>query len=148
MKKGLGGSFSYCSLGEQMSQEDLLRGKNLPPYDTLAKYVFYTATGHSLQSFKQNKDFFVTKFDKDTAFFMFYKPELDFLRSHDSALDLDKIENLQHFMKKKQCSKALVFAWACYYPVEELSDKGIQFCQLPFAIYQTEGQTEGPTGGL
>ena len=138
LRKGLGGSFSYCALGQPISQANLLRGKNLPTYDSLAKHVFYTATGQSLHSFKENKDFFVSRTRNDTAVFVVYKPDVDFLRSDDSAIDIDRFERLQHLMKQKKCPKALVFAWACYYPVEELLDKGIRFCQLPFSICGTE----------
>ena len=43
--EGLGGSFTYCSLGEPIHIENLLAGKGLPAFEALARYVFYTATG-------------------------------------------------------------------------------------------------------
>ena len=45
LKNGLGGSFTYCTLGDEVSEENLLKGKSLPSYEALSKYVFYTATG-------------------------------------------------------------------------------------------------------
>jgi len=45
IKKGLGGTFSYFKLGQPMRQESLLDGTNLPDYEALAGYVFFTATG-------------------------------------------------------------------------------------------------------
>jgi adenine-specific DNA-methyltransferase len=45
LKAGLGGTFSYFRLGKPMRQESLLDGSNLPDYEALAGYVFFTATG-------------------------------------------------------------------------------------------------------
>gem|GEM_PF-3662026 len=53
---GLGGSFTFCELGAPMRIESLLSGKDMPGYEALARYVFYTATGHSL--------------DKNTAWYL------------------------------------------------------------------------------
>ncbi|MCY4431472.1 MAG: site-specific DNA-methyltransferase, partial [Rhodospirillales bacterium] len=44
LASGFGGSFSYFQLGAPMRQESLLDGSNLPDYETLAGYVFFTAT--------------------------------------------------------------------------------------------------------
>ena len=45
LKNGLGGSFTYCTLGEEISPEKMLTGEHLPDYDTLARHLVYTATG-------------------------------------------------------------------------------------------------------
>ena len=45
LKNGLGGSFTWCALGDEMSIENMLTGKNLPDYETLARHLVYTATG-------------------------------------------------------------------------------------------------------
>ena len=64
-KKGLGGSFAYCTLGEEISKENIIKGKSLPSYDTLARYVYYTATGETLKTLKEDKDFYVGKTKSD-----------------------------------------------------------------------------------
>ena len=51
--EGLGGSFTFCTLGEEMTMEKLL-GSGLPTYEALAKYVFFTATGRTLQDVAQS----------------------------------------------------------------------------------------------
>ncbi|MFI3187763.1 MAG: site-specific DNA-methyltransferase, partial [Methylococcaceae bacterium] len=48
LKAGLGGSFTFCELGKEISIEKIITGESLPDYGALAKYVFYTATGKSL----------------------------------------------------------------------------------------------------
>jgi len=53
--EGLGGSFTYCTLGEEMDIGRLLVGDKLPTFDALAKYVFYTATGHTLAEVPKQK---------------------------------------------------------------------------------------------
>ena len=136
LKNGLGGSFTYCTLGDEVSEENLLKGKSLPSYEALSKYVFYTATGNTLGKFKPNNNFYIAKVDGDTAFFVVYKPSKEFLGSNDSALSLERKELIQKIMKQKKCSKAIVFASACFYSLKELSQEKITFCQLPFAIHK------------
>ncbi len=139
LKEGLGGSFTYCTLGDKITEETLLQGKSLPSYEVLSKYVFYTATGQAIHRVKENKDFYVTKVREDTAFFVIYKPDQKFLRTDASALHLDRKRRVQEIMKQKKCSQAIVFASACFYPPEELSNEKITFAQLPFAIHRMVG---------
>ena len=139
LKNGLGGSFTYCTLGSEISEENLLKGKSLPSYEALSKYVFYTATGKTLRKFTPNDKFYITKLSGDTAFFVIYKPNKKFLASNDSALSLERKEIIQKIMKQKKCSKAIVFASVCFYSLKELSQERITFCQLPFAIHRILG---------
>ena len=139
LKKGLGGSFTYCTLGKEINEENLLREKRLPSYGVLAKYVFFTATGRSIENVEKNDDYFVAKVGDDTAFFVIYKPDRKFLRSNGSSLDLTRKEKIQKLMGQKKCAKAIVFAPVCFYPIKELSQDGIRFCQLPFDIHRIIG---------
>ena len=139
LKNGLGGSFTYCTLGSEISEENLLKGRSLPSYEALSKYVFYTATGKTLGKFTPNDKFYITKLSGDTAFFVIYEPNKKFLASNDSALSLERKEIIQKIMKQKKCSKAIVFASVCFYSLKELSQERITFCQLPFAIHRILG---------
>ena len=47
---GLGGSFTYCTLGEAVELEKILLGKSLPSYDSLAPVIFHMATNQTLES--------------------------------------------------------------------------------------------------
>ncbi len=93
LKNGLGGSFAYCTLGEEMSIEKMLTGKHLPDYETLARHLVYTATGQSPDKIRKTKgkDGFFHE-TKDRLFYLIYEPNLDFLRSTGSALN--SIRNL------------------------------------------------------
>ena len=140
LKKGLGGSFTYCTLGKEINEENLIKGKSLPTYKVLSGYVYYVATGQTLEKVNENEDFYIGKSDKDTAFFVIYKPNIKFLRSRESALNLDRKEKIQKIMKQKGCKKAVVFAPVHYFDsANELAKDGIIFCQLPFAIYKMAG---------
>ena len=81
LKKGLGGSFTYCTLGEEINTTNLLKGKNLPDYKQLAEYVFYTATGKSLNKpAPTNPTWFIGETEL-CKFHLIYKPDIQFLRS-------------------------------------------------------------------
>ena len=140
LKKGLGGSFTYCTLGKEINEESLIKAKILPSYDILARYVFHTATGEALETFNESQDFYVGKTKQGTAIFVVYKPNKSFLKSTDSALNLERESSVFKSMKIKHCKKAYVFAMACFVPQEELSEKKIVFCQIPFAIHRIVGR--------
>ena len=45
LREGLGGSFTYCTLGEPIDAERMLTGETLPNYPDLAAHLLYTAKG-------------------------------------------------------------------------------------------------------
>ena len=45
LREGLGGSFTYCTLGEPIEVEAMLTGKKLPTYTALATNLLFTAAG-------------------------------------------------------------------------------------------------------
>jgi adenine-specific DNA-methyltransferase len=136
LKEGLGGSFTFCELGKEISIEKILTGESLPAYDALAKYVFYTATGKSLEgAVKASPDYFVGETDLYEVYLV-YKPDIAFLRSNDSALNAAKLEAIA---KRKSKKEKLVFATAKYMGQKELSGQNITFCQLPYAIHKVVG---------
>ena len=139
LKKGLGGSFTYCTLGKEINTENLLMGKNLPDYKQLAEYVFYTATGESLNKIaKANPSWFIGE-TKNYKLHLVYKPDLDFLRSKGSALHEDLAETIKKFNESSN-KISLVFAPAKYITQKELlKDYNIQFCQLPYDIHKIMG---------
>jgi len=134
LKNGLGGSFTFCKLGDEFNIEKILTGETLPKYEALANYVFYTATGKSLETpAKQKTDYFVGETDLYEVY-LIYQPDIAFLRSNESALNAKMVEIIsQRSASKKQ---KLVFASAKYMGQNELSDHKIIFCQLPYAIHK------------
>jgi adenine-specific DNA-methyltransferase len=136
LKAGLGGSFTFCELGKEISIEKIITGESLPDYGALASYVFYTATGKSLDGeAKEKLDYFVGETDLYEVY-LIYKPDIAFLRSNDSALNDIKLLAIAARNSKKE---KLVFATAKYMGQKELSAQNISFCQLPYAIHKVVG---------
>ena len=52
--EGLGGSFTFATLGPEMSLDKLL-SDGLPTFEALAKYVFFTATGRTLSEVRSRR---------------------------------------------------------------------------------------------
>ncbi len=135
LKKGLGGSFTYCTLGDEVNAENMLTGKNLPDYETLARHLYWTATGQSPDKIRKQrgKDGFFYE-TKDRLFYLIYDPKLTFLRSPDSALNSDRANRIAKEAKKKS-KTAFVFATHKFMGQQELTDMKMVFCQLPYVIY-------------
>ena len=134
---GLGGSFTFCTLGEPIQIESLLTGEGLPRYEALARYVFYTATGQSQDSLgKRAEDGFVG----ETELFrihLFYQPELDWLRSNEAALNAERVVAVAK--GNTGGKRAIVFAVAKFMSQRELTAQRIEFCQLPYAVHRILG---------
>ncbi|MCY4166248.1 MAG: site-specific DNA-methyltransferase [Gammaproteobacteria bacterium] len=131
LKSGLGGSFSYFELGKPMRQESLLDGSNLPSYEKLASYVFFTATGEGfLPERIRRKDWFIGS-SRLYDVFLIYEPEVETLKN--MALTLDKARALPPAQHNRN---RLVFAPTKYLDREFLHQYRITFQQLPFQIYE------------
>ncbi|QHN09249.1 site-specific DNA-methyltransferase [Proteus columbae] len=135
--KGINGSFTYCTLGEPIQIESLLTGKGMPSFDALARYVFYTATGKSLETVaKTSADGFIGETDL-FRIHLFYRPDSEWLRSNEAALNADKIEIISKNNATKK--RTIVFAVAKFMSQKNLTEKRIEFCQLPYAIHRIMG---------
>ena len=135
LRKGLGGTFTYCTLGDEINVENMLRGKNLPDYKQLAKYIFYTATGKSLDKVAKSNNVWFIGETKTHIFHLVYKPDVNFLKSKESALHLDLAGEVKNFNKTSKIS--LVFGPSKYIAQKELKrDYNINFCQLPWAVHK------------
>ncbi len=134
---GLGGSFTFCTLGEPIEIENLLSGKGLPGFDTLARYVFYTATGRSLESIAApSADGFVG----ETELFrihLFYQPDTAWLRSNEAALNAERVAAITK--GNKTGKRSIVFAVAKFMSQKDLTRERIEFCQLPYAVHRILG---------
>ncbi len=132
----LGGTFTFASLGPEMSLDKLL-AEGLPTFEALARYVFYTATGRTLSDIpKKAKGGFIG----DTEGFrvhLLYQQDKKWLQSNDAALTEKLVDEMlaENIAKKK----LLVFAAAKFMSQRELSRKGVEFCQLPYAIHRILG---------
>ena len=129
LRDGSGGSFSYFQLGAAMRQESLLDGSNLPDYEKLAGYLFFTATGEEHDPATVRKDDWFIGRSRRYDVFLLYEPDIQKLK--DMALTLDVARKLPSSERLK-----LVFAPCKYLDREFLQKYRITFQQLPFQIYQ------------
>ena len=140
LKAGLGGSFSYFELGAPMQQESLLSGKDLPEFEALAGYVFFTATGEQFDPGKIDRDTgFIGRSRRGDVYLIY---EADRERIKDLALTLEFARSLPN---PKRANR-LVFAPTKYLDQEFLDLYRITFCQLPFQIYQAIDALADGTG--
>jgi len=130
LREGLGGTFSYFELGKPIELQSILSGKNLPTYKELARYIFYTATGEEFDESTVNESTHFIGTSKEYEVYLFYKPDIEYLKN--TALTLDRAKALGPFNKKKR----LVFAPTKYLDQEHLDQLRIDFAQLPFEIYK------------
>lgn len=137
--EGLGGSFTYCTLGPAVEMDKMLTGESLPDFMALGSVLFHTATNEAFNP--------AAAFEKDghgylgeSAIYhvwLIYKPTLDFLKSREAALTLSKAEAL---VKSKPGKRHLVFAPARFVSQKLLNEAGlpVEFAPLPFALYRVE----------
>ena len=135
--EGLGGSFTYCTLGLPMEIEGMLTGEALPPYEPLAAYLLHTASGIThgeSQLTPKNDDGLFYRGDK-VDYYMLYKPNLDYLCSNEAMLTQDQAERVRD-ASFQDGKKATVYAAGKYISQKALTPMGITFCQLPHALHQ------------
>jgi adenine-specific DNA-methyltransferase len=135
--EGLGGEFTYCTLGEPVELEKLLSGAHLPAFDALGAWLFYTATGGSLPSAPKDAAPWYLGEAKDRHVWLVYRPELAFLKSPEAALTLTLAKTLHAWGAARGDGKGhLVFAPAKYLSNRQLLEHGIAYAPLPFALYR------------
>ena len=132
LKEGLGGSFTYCTLGDPIDVEGMLTGEALPGYLELAAYLLHTASGLSangeLQA--QNDDGLFYR-NGDTDYYLLYRPDIEWLRSNEAIL------NAEHARRIRDAGRqAVVFASDKYMGQRFLSEMGITFCQIPYELHR------------
>lgn len=139
IRKGLGGSFTFCTLGEEINVTSLLKGSDLPSYESLARYVFFTATGKTLGGLpKRHPDWFIGETDL-YRIHLIYQSDREFLRGPEAALNSEMVDIITGGKGIKAPKKALVFASVKFMGQRELTERNIEFCQIPYAIHRILG---------
>ena len=137
--EGLGGSFTFCTLGEAVGIDRLLRGENLPDFMALGAVLFHMATSEAFEPYVAWEKEGHGYLGESPAFhvWLIYKPELDFLKSREAALTLSKAQAL---VEAKPGKRHLVFAPARFVSQKLLDEAGlpVEFAPLPFALYRVE----------
>ena len=137
LREGLGGSFTYCTLGKPIEIEAMLTGKELPPYSALATNLLFTAAGVSVEedTLDQKNDAGLFYSDNKNDYYLIYKSDLEFLRSNEAILNLEQAKRIRD-SSQDNGKKAIVYAAGNYIGQRELTKMGIAFCQLPYAIHE------------
>ncbi|MCY4236438.1 MAG: site-specific DNA-methyltransferase [Cyanobacteria bacterium MAG CAR2_bin_4] len=132
LREGLGGSFTYCTLGNPIDVEGMLTGESLPEYSQLAAYLLYTASGLSTSGKldPQNDDGLFYR-NGDTDYYLLYRPEIHWLRSNAAVLTEQKARRIHAIGRK-----AVMFAADKFMSQRFLSDLGITFCQIPYELHR------------
>ncbi len=136
LREGLGGSFTYCTLGEPIDLEGMLTGEALPSFDQLAAYLVHTVSGISVSRGKlrpQGSDRLFYSSGKNN-YHLFYEPDLDYLRSNEATLNQERSHSISK-AARAEGKGAIVFAPDKYIGQRELTSMGITFCQLPYEIH-------------
>ena len=137
--EGLGGSFTYCTLGAAIEMDKLQTGESLPSIGQLGALLFHVATNEAFtpaNAFEEDGHGYL---GESTAFhvWLIYKPDLDFLKSREAALTLSTAQAL---VAAKPGKRHLVFAPARFVSQKLLNEAKlpVEFGPLPFALYRVE----------
>jgi adenine-specific DNA-methyltransferase len=137
--EGLGGSFTYCTLGEAIDMEKMLTGENLPGFEQLGAMLYYMATNEVIDPAMIVEKDGCGYLGESSSFhvWLIYKPELDFLKSRDSALTLSRAKA---FAAEKPGKRHLVFAPAKFVSQKVLDEERVpvEFAPLPWALYRID----------
>ena len=139
--EGLGGNFTYCTLGEAIDMDRMLTGESLPEFGQLGALLFHMATNEAIDPAKVAVgDDGHGYLGESSAFhvWLIYKPELEFLKSRDSALTLSKAKAFA--AAKPEGKRHLVFAPAKFVSQKVLDEEkvSVEFAPLPWALYRVE----------
>lgn len=144
--EGLGGSFTYCTLGEAIDIDRMLTGESLPSAEALGALLFHMATNEVKPVIKKAQSVGACSYLGESASFhvwLIYQPKLDFLTSREAALTLSLARALAAAKPAKAGENAkrhLVFAPAKFVSQKLLDDEKlpVEFAPLPWALYRVE----------
>lgn len=135
--EGLGGTFTYCTLGDPVELDKVLSGETLPPYAGLGAALFHMATNRALDPAAVREDDFYLGATEGQHVWLIYKPDLEWLKTPDAALTLSRAKA---FAATDADKRHLVFAPARYVSQKMLAEQNIpvEFVPLPFALYRID----------
>ncbi|MEX0969991.1 MAG: site-specific DNA-methyltransferase [Paracoccaceae bacterium] len=137
LKSGLGGAFTYCTLGEPVDLDNILTGKDLPSYEALGAVLFHMATSAPLDPAHIDAGAHYLGTLENQHLWLIYRPDLDWLKSPEAALTLSFARQIA---ETKPDARHLVFAPARHVSQKMLNDLNlpVEFVPLPFALYRIE----------
>ena len=135
--EGLGGTFTYCTLGDPVELDKVLSGKTLPSYASIGAALFHMATNRALDPATVREDDFYLGATEGYHVWLIYRPDLEWLKTPEAALTLARAKAFTETDPEK---RHLVFAPARYVSQKMLADENIpvEFVPLPFALYRID----------
>ena len=140
--EGLGGAFTYCTLGAAIEIDRLLTGEHLPDFEQLGSLLFHMATNEARPAAAEPEEVAGCGYLGATSarhLWLIYRPELGFLKSREAALTLSRAEAIA---RAKPDRPHLVFAPARFVSQQLLKEARlpvpVEFAPLPFALYRVE----------
>jgi hypothetical protein len=132
LRNGLGGTFSYFELGEEIEYNQFLtKADKYPSWEELARFVFFTSTGEQLDLSKCDPSRNYVGESLRHTVWLFYKPDHNWLRSN--GFTLNHAEELPRAPAGK---RNLVFAPMKYVDDDSLYYLKVDYLQLPYEIYR------------
>lgn len=132
LREGLGGSFSYFELGEEIEYNRFLTGADsYPSWEELARFVFFTATGEQLDLDKSDPSKSYVGESLRHVVWLYYQPDYAWLRAN--GFTLAQAEALP---KAPEGKRNLVFAPMKFVDDDSLYWLRIDYLQLPYEIYR------------
>ena len=135
--EGLGGTFTYCTLGDPVDLNAVLEGTDLPAWDALGAVLFHMATSRAFDASAAREDDQYLGQADGRHVWLIYRPDLDWLKSPEAALTLARARGLA---ETDADARHLVFAPARFVSQKMLDAEGlpVEFVPLPFALYRIE----------
>ena len=135
--EGLGGSFTYCTLGDPVELDKVLNGETLPTFEGIGSVLFHMATARAFDPADVRPDDFYLGKTEGQHVWLIYKPDLDWLKSPDAALTL---KGAKEIAATDPDVRHLVFAPARYVSQKMLAEQNlpVEFVPLPFALYRID----------
>lgn len=139
---GLGGEFTYCTLGAAIDVDSILSGEGLPDVPAIAGLLWHTATATPLDvaSIAPAADIAEGLHKLGThggrTYWLLYTPDLAWLKSGAAALSLSMARSVAATAEGNH----LVFAPAKFVSRELLARErlDVDYAPLPFALYRLE----------
>jgi adenine-specific DNA-methyltransferase len=139
---GLGGGFTYCTLGKPIDMESLLTGEDLPAVEAVAALLYLTATAKPFDAAQLAPEpdigEGIARIGEGAGrrLWLIYRPNLDWLKSGAAALTLSRARAIAATAPGDH----LVFAPAKFVSRELLAQERlpVDYAPLPFALYRVE----------
>ena len=135
--EGLGGTFTYCTLGDPIELDKVLSGETLPSYAGIGAALFHMATNRALDPATVRENDFYLGATEGYHVWLIYRPDLEWLKSPEAALTLKRAKAFTETDPEK---RHLVFAPARYVSQKMLAEQNVpvEFVPLPFALYRID----------